>query len=404
MASYTVSDDDLAALLTVRVSQTDRYGAVGSVTSAATGAITDAKSLFYADGFGVATVDGKGTSTLDFSALTQDLTFTLGADGSVIVTQTATPGLNRIVATAFGDLVGGTGANRFVFVGSAAIDGTITGNSSGTTILDYSASTLPVTVNLATRGASGTGGVTNVTRIIGSTVNGASNTLLGRGGGLVWSITGSGAGSVDGIEFSGFQTLGAGGDDGRLDYSDYGTAVTVNLATGAASGFSRIDGFRQVFGSAYGDHLTGDTFDNLISGGAGSDVLAGGGGEDTVYALADADMTLTDGGLVVGTADIDTLDGFSRARLVGGAGANVLDASGFTLGPVELSGRGATTRSAAVAATTRSPAGRGSTASTAARGSTPSSRSARAGSCSVTRRSTWARGRAPCRRSRAPAR
>jgi 5-hydroxyisourate hydrolase len=39
------------------------------------------RAFFYADGFGRATVSGQGTSTLDFSALTQNLTFTLNADG-----------------------------------------------------------------------------------------------------------------------------------------------------------------------------------------------------------------------------------------------------------------------------------------------------------------------------------
>ena len=51
-------------------------------------------------------------------------------------------------------------------------------------------------------------------------------------------------------------------------------------------------------------------------------------------------MTLSNGSLVVGTLGTDSLSGFTGARLVGGDGANVLDASAFTLGAVELSGGG----------------------------------------------------------------
>jgi Ca2+-binding RTX toxin-like protein len=105
------------------------------------------------------------------------------------------------------------------------------------------------------------------------------------------------------------QLIGGAGFDG-VDYSGSDAAVTVNLATGTASGGTAqgdtLSGIELVQGSAHDDIITGSAnFDfieviyggdgnDTIFGGAGNDYLFGGAGNDTINAEAGDDML--DGG------------------------------------------------------------------------------------------------------------
>jgi hypothetical protein len=93
-----------------------------------------------------------------------------------------------------------------------------------------------------------------------------------------------------------------------LDYSAYPTGVTVNLASGQATGFAVISGIRNVIGSAFADQLIGDAQDNVLVGRGGDDVLSGGAGRDILIGGTGADQL--DGGegedlLVAGTTAHD---------------------------------------------------------------------------------------------------
>jgi RTX calcium-binding nonapeptide repeat (4 copies) len=97
---------------------------------------------------------------------------------------------------------------------------------------------------------------------------------------------------------------GAGGQD-ELNYETYGTATTVNLTAGTASGVGQgVLGIEHVVGSGRRDLLIGDDRDNVLDGGNGPDVLVGFGGND----------------LLVG--------GPGRNVLVGGPGADYLVGGG----------------------------------------------------------------------------
>ncbi|AMY69143.1 Hint domain-containing protein [Frigidibacter mobilis] len=141
---------------------------------------------------------------------------------------------------------------------------------------------------------------------------------------------------------------GAGADvlDGGsgMDYADYrasGAGVTINLATGTASGgdatgdtLSGIDG---IYGSAHDDHLTGfdgqgtsadDTYTNIFHGGAGNDTLDGAGGDDILYGDEGDDLLIGGSGndLLEGGTGNDTLQGGSgNDILIGGAGADTME-------------------------------------------------------------------------------
>ena len=131
----------------------------------------------------------------------------------------------------------------------------------------------------------------------------AGNDHLDGRGGNDRLIGGDGADTLDG---------GAG-----LDFLDYGTSpsgVTVNLATGTASGghaegdsFSHVE---RIAGSRHDDHLTGDAAANLLKGRAGDDLLEGGGGDDHLNG---------------GVGDDTLIGGEGADTLIGGAGEDVAD-------------------------------------------------------------------------------
>lgn len=132
-------------------------------------------AFIFSDNWGTDTVTDSGTTgidKLDFSAVTADLTFTIQADGKVSVTA----GSNKLNPVAgMEKLIGGKAVNLFVFEDGAIFGGTIVGGS-GTNTLDYSAYTTAIAVNLGTGTATGTSGISNISRIIGSTQN---DTLTG---------------------------------------------------------------------------------------------------------------------------------------------------------------------------------------------------------------------------------
>jgi hypothetical protein len=103
------------------------------------------------------------------------------------------------------------------------------------------------------------------------------------------TITG-GVNQVRGSQFSDTVAGTNGNDilDGRggidtVSYTHAASAVTVNLATGVASGGGGNDtllNFENLNGSAFGDTLTGGAIANAINGGDGADIITGGLGAD----------------------------------------------------------------------------------------------------------------------------
>ena len=200
-----------------------------------------------------------------------------------------------------------------------------------------------------------------------------------------WSVTGDGTGQVRGsstglIRFAGVESLsgsdgvdvfqispsarwsgmlsgGAGVD--RLSFGAFTTGVSASLRDGSVS-FSetsfvgQIGQFENISGGFGNDTLIGDDAANSLDGGAGNDTLRGAGGDDVIsVGLGDDSI---DGGagadLLIGQGDFDfqltdaslssplgndVLQSIELARLTGGVGNNLLDASGFS-GSVTLLG------------------------------------------------------------------
>lgn len=188
-------------------------------------------------------------------------------------------------------LYGGSGDDLFIGSPGADLNNGDGGGGLGRDIVDYSASPLGVTVNLAT--GTGSGGFAAGDRYVGIenvfgsafrdwiTGDGGNNVLLGGGGDDVISggdgndllIGGAGADVLDG----GIH-LDPGGD--RVSYEGSSTGVWVDLAGGwGRSGDAEGDklwGIEDITGSREKDVLFGDNNDNTLEGGAGDDELHGG--------------------------------------------------------------------------------------------------------------------------------
>jgi Ca2+-binding RTX toxin-like protein len=163
---------------------------------------------------------------------------------------------------------------------------------------------------------------------------GGTNTLIGPNTANTWRISGLDRGALGRISFVSFANLvggpgvdkfqfapsgqlsgtidGGGGGGDWLDYSRFHNAVTVNLATGAATavagGVSHIQNAR---GGNAGNTLTGNALGNILVGGAGADVLIGGSGRSVLIGGGGND-TITGGSgddiLIGGTTDFDARD------------------------------------------------------------------------------------------------
>ena len=127
-----------------------------------------------------------------------------------------------------------------------------------------------------------------------------------------------------------------------------GPAITVQGGSGAdqlkAPGVGRAvalfggAGNDTLVGGSGADSLDGEGDDDLLTGGLGNDTLEGGSGDNTLYETTEIG-SLTLGSTTMTGLGNDNISGLQFAILVGGAGANALNASSFG-GRVTLTGGG----------------------------------------------------------------
>ena len=143
-------------------------------------------------------------------------------------------------------------------------------------------------------------------------------------------LTRSEGGSVSSIEIVVADLLG--GND-VLSYVGTSRALSVNLATGTASGFASISGIENVIGGTGADFLTGDDQANGITASSGNDTIAGGLGNDTMDGGSGNDRFVfaPDFGNDVIAAGFD----FNP----GGGGQDLLNISAFGIGALQFSAR-----------------------------------------------------------------
>ena len=255
-------------------------------------------------------------------------------------------------------LVGGNGDDQLT--GGAGADTLLGGD--GTDSVYYITAIAGVALSLASGGTGGEAmGDTfgSIERVFATnfddTVVGSSGdeTLFGMDGNDILSgaagndtlIGGAGNDRLFGGE--GADSLQGGAGIDLASYAQSRAGVTVNLATNANSGGDAtgdtLISVENLFGSRFGDNLTGDLRDNLINGlggndiidgaagndklfsGAGSDILNGGAGDDTLSGQSGFNRLNGDGGddLILGGTDADFINGGTGDDIMsGGMGAD----------------------------------------------------------------------------------
>jgi Ca2+-binding RTX toxin-like protein len=188
------------------------------------------------------------------------------------------------------DLTGGAGAD--LLIGGLGAD-----------FASYSASSLPVTINLQT--GDGAGGdaqgdvLKDVEDVTGSRYadsllgNAAANRLSGGAGNDL--LTG-GAGNDTLIGGRGADELYGGAGIDLADYTSSGAGVQVDLGAGTFAGGDAegdsLAGIENLTGSAYSDAFTGDSGASIIDGGTGADTMRGLAGNDGYYVDNPGDKTI----------------------------------------------------------------------------------------------------------------
>lgn len=256
-------------------------------------------------------------------------------------------------------LIGNVGDDTFAFTAQGKVSGLIDGGG-GNNTLDFSAYRVPLLANLQRKTLTGTGGFRNIGSLIGGA---ASDRLVGLNAASAWNITGSNAGNVAGLTFTGFENLTGGtqadsfvfGDGARLggkidggggidslDLSAFTTAVTVNLQSKSATnigGFANLEQFAAssvmstlvaanrvntwtVTGTGAGTLTGGYSFQGFAN-------LTGGSSADTFAVSNAADwLGILDGGagldtLIAPASDTYDLSGPSTGTLGGKAFRNI---------------------------------------------------------------------------------
>ena len=220
----------------------------------------------------------------------------------------------------FNDVLTGNSSSNILEGGPG--NDTLTG-SGGNDTASYEHAQSGVTVDLTNSGPQNTGASTGTDTIV--------NIGNLRGSAFADTLTGNGNSMLEG---------GAGGDhlvgqSGGQDTASYqhasadvtGSGVTVNLTNPALNtGDAANDTFtfiNNVFGSNFGDHITGNAFVNKLDGGfGGNDQLTGLGGADT-FVFHGNKLTIT---------DFNQSSGVFNA-----AEGDQIDVTGFGLTPAEFS-------------------------------------------------------------------
>ncbi len=249
-------------------------------------------------------------------------------------------------------LIGGNGSDT---LRGGQGDDVIFGNG-GADDLDYAGATSGVTVDIAAGTATGGDGNDTFSGIEGVFGSAFGDTFYANGGEL---NVGDGGAGADHIFDSDSDESFEGGDDiDTLNYSPAGSAVSIDLTSGTASGGSGNDSFVNIevfVATDFDDTMTGASGDNTFFGGGGNDTLdgqdgsdflagegandsvIGGNGDDTLYGNAGDDQIFGNDGadslfgndgddtLTGGNQDDELFGGDGNDSLVGGDGNDDLE-------------------------------------------------------------------------------
>lgn len=232
---------------------------------------------------------GNGIDTLSYARAGAAVTVSLA-----LTTAQATGGGGTDTLAAFENLTGSAFADRLTgSTASNVIDGGL-GNDTLTGGLGNDTYLVNVGTDVIVEAASGgidtvraTASYTLAAQVENLALDGTAS-INATGNSLNNTITGNAGNNI----------LNGGSGVDIVSYAAATAAVSVNLATGIATGgggSDSISSFEYVFGSAFGDTLVGNSAVNRLFGGAGADTVTGGSGADVfVFNSAGAADRVTD--------------------------------------------------------------------------------------------------------------
>ncbi|MBD2547989.1 hypothetical protein H6G65_00010 [Microcystis elabens FACHB-917] len=329
-STITIDGGDGTDSLSVASSDT----AANSLTISGTGSGV-LGSVTFAGIESIALGSGGDTASVTTGSLSGNLNLGDGSNSLTIIGGTSSIGSytggtgNDNVALSGGDVAGaidlGEGTNTLLISStSSTVGGAVTFGSGTADTLSYAGYGNAVSVTLSgisSNTGTTSGGATGFSGIVSGFENltGSSNTdsLVASAADNTLILTGANKGTVDGLNFSSFEnvdsaagndtvqftsgdslsgTLSGGDGIDTLDYSAYGSAVVVNLATDTATATGGISGFETVLGSSGNDTITAstsgdvnlqgngsnDTFKFTVAGLTSGDTIAGGDGSDRI--------------------------------------------------------------------------------------------------------------------------
>jgi Ca2+-binding RTX toxin-like protein len=281
----------------------DTYNAVGfSGTSANAG--SNGTFNEFEGGAGNDTITGNGNTKVAFHLATAGVTVDLAAgfatgDASV-GTDTLTGGVNGAVGSRYDDTFYGSNnapGTGEIFEGRAGND-YIDGRG-GYDVANYGndpAVTGGIYVNMAAGTVSGDASIGYDTLRSIEVVRGTNfaDTYVATGFGSTSTNAGSN-GTFNEFEGMGGNDTITGNGDTRISYASATGGVTVNLATGTASGNASVGtdhftGVTRVRGSNFDDTITGGVTNDVLEGMDGDDVIDGKGGFDILTGGAGNDI------------------------------------------------------------------------------------------------------------------
>ncbi len=218
--------------------------------------------------------------------------------GSANDSLTGSDGNDTLRGLAGNDTLSG-GAGDDILEGGAGAD--ILDGETGTDTASYRSNTAGFTAYLSNNGVTIAG--TNTGEALGDTYKNIEILEGGSGNdtlfGLSTSDTLIGGAGNDVLKGSlDADTLRGGEGNDTVDYTDSGSAVTINLSTSTHTGGDAagdtFDSIEAIVGSAFGDTMTGAAQVDTFYGGAGNDVLNGAAGDD-ILSGNDGNDTLNGG-------------------------------------------------------------------------------------------------------------
>ena len=284
---------------------------------------------------------GTGTNTVSFAGVTDGLTITLGGTGTGSFNSASYTGTLKNFTIA----VGGSGADTFV--GSASNESFDGG--AGVDVMNYSALTGALSVNLSTGTAFGVGAGTDTLSNIEVILGGSGSNVMK--GGLAADTLIGGAGNDTFFAGTGNDSFDGGGGTNLVDYRSNAGGLVYDMSAGTVHGTGAspsigtdtLTNIQVLYAGTGNDSLIAGTSNLTFDGGSGTDTVSfSAESSGVLYNLGTGGATIASvsGGItdsfsnvevIVGSAQADTfLGGAWSGTIDGGAGTDIIDYSAQT--------------------------------------------------------------------------